>query len=93
MTNSLKTPWGDSSKRQIHYTHLLRTKTSSRFSPYLGGGIVGKLTPALLPVRLTRGLGWGWGWLGPPLVSVPANARAGSGVRGQPLHMTSTYTP
>jgi hypothetical protein len=54
---------------------------------------VGKLTPALLPVRLTRGLGWGWGWLGPPLVSVPANARVGSGVRGLPLHMTSTYTP
>jgi hypothetical protein len=65
-TNSLKIPWGDLSKRQIHYTHLLRTKTLSRFSPYLGGGIVGKLTPALLPVRLTRGLGWGWaGWVLP----------------------------
>jgi hypothetical protein len=33
--------------------------TFSWFSPYLGGGIVGNLTPALLPIQLTRGLGLG----------------------------------
>jgi hypothetical protein len=62
-------------------------KTFSWFSPYLGG-FVRNFTPALLPFRLTRGLGLGWGWLGPSLVSVLANAWAGLGIRGQPLHMT-----
>jgi hypothetical protein len=38
--------------------------------------------------NLRAGWGWGWGWLGPPLVSVLANARAGSGIGGQPLHLT-----
>jgi hypothetical protein len=32
--------------------------------------------------------GWGWGWMGPPLISILANARAGMGIRGQLLHMT-----
>jgi hypothetical protein len=43
----------------------------------------------ILYVNLCMGWGWGWGWLGPPLVSVLANTRAGSGSRGQPLHMTN----
>jgi hypothetical protein len=43
------------------------------------------------PFKKPAAPGWGWGWLGPPLVSVLANARAGSGIRGQPLHMTHYF--
>ncbi len=92
---SWKHPWGFLSKWQIHLLHtyyMITLTTISWFSPYLGGGSVGNLTLALLPIQLTRGLGWGRGWPGPPLVSVFANARAGSGSRGQPLHVANTYT-
>jgi hypothetical protein len=40
----------------------------------------------------TRSVGGGGGWLGPSLSSVLANARAGMGDKGQPLHMTTYLT-
>jgi hypothetical protein len=61
--------------------------TFSWFS-YLGGGFVGNLRQQCFRSDLRAGWGWGWGWLGPSLVPTLANAQAGSGIRGQPLHMT-----
>ncbi len=37
----------------------------------------------------THGVGGGGGWLGPSLSSILANAWAGMGDKGQPLHMTT----
>jgi hypothetical protein len=46
------TPWGNWSKWQIHSYTLTNDNpmTVSWFSPYLGGGIIGNPTPALLPI-------------------------------------------
>jgi hypothetical protein len=59
--------------------------TFSYFSPYLGGGIVGNLTPALLPFRLMRGLGLGVGLAGSSPGFRPCLRAGGIGDQGTTL--------
>jgi hypothetical protein len=49
----------------------------SWFSPYLGGGSVGNLTPALPPLHLRAG--WGWGVAGWVLPFFPSLLTCGQG--------------
>ncbi len=76
------------------YTHLNYMTTLTTFSwlcPYLGGGSVGNLMLALLPLHLflwdgSRGVA---GWV---LPCFPFLLTCGRGARGQPLHMTTYLT-
>jgi hypothetical protein len=91
MNNLLNAILGDHEQMtKLFYTHLQHDNSYefSWFSPYLGGGSVGNPMLALLSIHLRAGWGGECGWLGSPLFSGFANGRAGSGSRGQPLHMT-----
>ncbi len=78
----------------LSYTHLNYMTTFTTFSwflPYLGGGSVGNLTPALLPLHLFArgGAGGVAGWVLPCLPPLLTCGQGGGAAgRGQPLHMT-----
>jgi hypothetical protein len=79
---------------KLSYTHLLHDNSYDFFLVFsLPRGRKRRKPYASSASYPSNRAGWGWGcsWLGSPLFSVFANARAGSGSRGQPLHMTN-YT-
>jgi hypothetical protein len=81
MTTTYIASWDYSEQRRdLPYTHLnymTILMTFSWFPPYLGGGSVGNLTPALLPLHLFArgGAGGVAGWVLPCFQSVLTRGR------------------
>jgi hypothetical protein len=95
ITKLLKLPWGDLSMYMANLP--IHTYTGQIYAFFLlfslpRGGIVGNLTPALLPFRLTRGLGLGVGLAGSSPGFRPCLCTGGIGDQGTTLTHETTLT-